>query len=122
MSDKPGAIFVTTLIAAPLMIVCCVGGVAMVTATAGGVAGFFGGVSLLTILSVAVPGVIVISIIRHKSRVNRDETNSETKNNERYKKSLVEAFIGSVLERLLAGTIAVSHAVDHVNTTSKPST
>lgn len=77
MSDKPVAIFVTTLIAAPLMIVCCVGGVAMVTAIAGGVVGFFSGINLLTILSVAVPAVIIISIIRRKSRVNREETKLE---------------------------------------------
>jgi hypothetical protein len=66
MSDKPVAILVTTLIGAPLLIVCCGGGIAALTGIFGGIAGLFSGFGLLGALAVALVALTITSLVRHR--------------------------------------------------------
>jgi hypothetical protein len=69
MSDKPVAILVTTLIGAPLLIVCCGGGIAALAGIFGGIAGLFSGFGLLGALAVALVALTVTSLIRYRRKM-----------------------------------------------------
>jgi len=78
MSDKPVAILTTILIGAPLMVVCCGGGIAVLVGLAGGLAGLFSGFGLLAALVMALVGLTISSIIRHKRLISHKKTGNET--------------------------------------------
>jgi hypothetical protein len=79
MSDKPVALLVTTLIGAPLMLVCCVGGVSFLAAIFGGITGFFSGFGLLAALLIALAVLTVSTIIRHRRGIQNDKSAVEIK-------------------------------------------
>ncbi|MBL4642840.1 MAG: hypothetical protein JKY44_04525 [Flavobacteriaceae bacterium] len=78
MSDKPVAILTTILIGAPLMVVCCGGGIAALVALVGGLAGLFSGFGLIAALVMALVGLTISSVIRHKRLMSRKKTVEET--------------------------------------------
>jgi hypothetical protein len=69
MSDKPVALLVTSLIGAPLLIVCCGGGIAALAGIVGGFAGLFSGFGLIGALSIALVALTVTSVIRHRRKM-----------------------------------------------------
>ena len=78
MSDKPAAILTTILVGAPLMVVCCGGGVAVLVGLMSGFAGLFSGFGLIAVLFMALVGLSVTSVIRHQRLVINKKTAEET--------------------------------------------
>ncbi|WP_156912582.1 hypothetical protein [Roseibium algicola] len=73
MSDKPLGMMLATAVAAPVMIVCCGGGLAFVGSAATGlIAHFSGSGVVLSVLTAAIAGFLAY-FLRQRSRLSAGE-------------------------------------------------
>jgi membrane protein YdbS with pleckstrin-like domain len=63
-SDKPVAIFVTTLIIAPLMLLCCVAPFVVIAAVSGAVGWVFGSTTIATLAVILAVGAAIAWYMR----------------------------------------------------------